>query len=80
LTARISASLPLEIRRAQLDAVVAGIDAILFSQAIDAEGAVVFKACEMGLEGIISKRLGGPYWSGWVKNWLKVKNPDFRRR
>ena len=30
-----------------------------------AEGALVFaKACEMGLEGIVSKRLGGVYWSG----------------
>jgi ATP-dependent DNA ligase len=32
------------------------------SEAIDAEGAVVFaKACEMGLEGLVSKRLGGAY-------------------
>jgi ATP-dependent DNA ligase len=34
----------------------------------------------MGLEGIVSKRLGGVYCSGRVKNWLKVKNPEFRRR
>jgi bifunctional non-homologous end joining protein LigD len=73
--------LPLEIRRAELDGLVAGIDAILFSETVDAEGAVVFrKACEMGLEGIVSKRLGGVYRSGRVKNWVKVKNPDFHRR
>ena len=38
------------------------------------------KACEMGLEGIVSKRLGALYWSGRVKNWLKVKNLGFKRR
>jgi hypothetical protein len=57
--------LPIEIRRAELDGLVAGVDAITFSEQIDAEGAVVFaKACEMGLEGIVSKRLGGVYRSG----------------
>ena len=40
--------LQLEIRRAQLGAIVAGIDGIMFSEAIEAEGAIVFeKACEM---------------------------------
>ena len=73
--------LPLEVRRAELDALVAGINAIMFSEAIEAEGAVVFaKACEMGLEGIVSKRLGGAYWSGRVRNWVKSKNPAFQRR
>jgi len=39
------------------------------------------KTCEMGLEGIVSERLGGSsYWSGRVKNWVKVKNPAFQRR
>ena len=73
--------LPLEVRRAELEALVAGLDAIMFSEVIDADGAVVFaKACELGLEGIVSKRLGGAYWSGRVRNWLKVKNPAFQRR
>ena len=73
--------LPLEVRRAELATLVAGAHAIQFSEAIEAEGALVFrKACEMGLEGIVSKRLGGAYWSGRCRNWLKVKNPDFRRR
>ncbi len=49
----------LEVRRAKLEPLVADADAILFSEAIAAEGALVFaKACEMGLEGIVSKRLG----------------------
>jgi ATP-dependent DNA ligase len=30
----------------------------------------------MGLEGIVSKRLGSPYVSGRTSNWLKFKNPN----
>ena len=72
---------PLEVRRATLESVVAGCDGILLSEAIEAEGALVYaKACEMGLEGIVSKRLGGRYWSGRCRNWVKVKNPSFVRR
>ena len=33
-------------------------------------------ACKMGLEGIVSKRLGSRYRSGRSKDWLKFKNPD----
>jgi hypothetical protein len=38
---------------------------------------IVFRhACKMGLEGIVSKRLGSIYRSGRSKDWLKFKNPD----
>src|SRR5262249_13403704 len=41
------------------------------------DGAVVFRhACKMGLEGIVSKRLGSSYRSGRSADWLKTKNPD----
>jgi bifunctional non-homologous end joining protein LigD len=41
------------------------------------DGATIFqRACKMGLEGIVSKRLSAPYRSGPSKDWLKVKNPD----
>jgi len=33
------------------------------------------KACKLGCEGIVSKRLGSPYRSGRSKYWVKVKNP-----
>jgi bifunctional non-homologous end joining protein LigD len=33
------------------------------------------KACRLGCEGIVSKRLGSPYRSGRSPNWLKIKNP-----
>ena len=29
----------------------------------------------LGCEGIVSKRLGSPYRSGRVNDWLKIKNP-----
>jgi len=33
-------------------------------------------ACKMGLEGIVSKRLGSRYRSGRSPDWLKFKNPS----
>jgi bifunctional non-homologous end joining protein LigD len=42
-------------------------------------GDIVFRhACAMGLEGIVSKRLGSRYVSGRTRDWLKMKNPDAR--
>jgi ATP-dependent DNA ligase len=73
---------PLEKRReglAQLIAKRRG-DGIVFSEALVDEGAAVFaKVCELGLEGIVSKRAGSFYRSGPSRNWLKTKNPDFVR-
>jgi bifunctional non-homologous end joining protein LigD len=71
---------PIEQRREALMRLVAGVDGLLFSEALAAEGAVVFaKACELGLEGIVSKREGNFYRSGKSRNWLKIINPDFVR-
>jgi bifunctional non-homologous end joining protein LigD len=42
----------------------------------DGHGAEMFAAvCDLGLEGIVSKRLTSPYRSGPSKAWIKVKNP-----
>jgi bifunctional non-homologous end joining protein LigD len=73
---------PLEARREGLMRLVANRrgDGILFNESLAAEGAVVFaKACELGLEGIVSKRAGSLYRSGPSRNWLKTKNPDYVR-
>ena len=71
---------PIEERRAALSPLVAGVHGLLFSDAIVAEGALVFaKACELGLEGIVSKRAGSRYSSGNSRQWLKSKNPGFER-
>ena len=34
------------------------------------------RVCQMGLEGVVSKRLSSPYRSGRSTDWLKIKNPD----
>jgi ATP-dependent DNA ligase len=33
------------------------------------------RACQLGLEGVVSKRLGSRYTSGRSRDWLKFKNP-----
>jgi bifunctional non-homologous end joining protein LigD len=39
-------------------------------------GPVLFQvACNMGLEGIVSKRLDRAYGAGRCKHWVKMKNP-----
>jgi len=37
-------------------------------------------ACAMGLDGIVSKRMGSRYVSGRTRVRLKTKNPNFERR
>jgi ATP-dependent DNA ligase len=40
-------------------------------------GDILFAAAyQLGLEGIVSKKLNAPYKSGPSKTWIKVKNPD----
>jgi hypothetical protein len=34
------------------------------------------KACEFGLEGLVSKHRDGAYRAGTSPNWVKVKNPQ----
>jgi bifunctional non-homologous end joining protein LigD len=34
------------------------------------------QVCQMGLEGVVSKRLSSPYRSGRSTDWLKIKNPN----
>ena len=53
---------------------------IPIADALAAEGAVAFaNACELGLEGVVSKLEGSFYKSGKSRNWLKTKNLDFVR-
>ena len=41
------------------------------------DGEMIFKhACQLGCEGIVSKRLGSSYVSGRSRDWLKAKNPN----
>jgi DNA ligase D-like protein (predicted ligase) len=48
---------------------------IHFSDHVDCDGAKFFKAAaELGLEGIVSKRVASRYRSGPSRSWLKTKN------
>jgi ATP-dependent DNA ligase len=49
---------------------------IRFVEHLTDDGPIVFEhVCNMGPEGIVSKRTDAPYRSGLSKVWLKSKNP-----
>ena len=49
---------------------------IQYVEHAEGHGDKMFAAvCDLGLEGIVSKRLDAPYRSGPSKAWIKVKNP-----
>ena len=50
--------------------------ALRFNEHLEGDGPTIFAhACKLGLEGIVSKRLGSHYRSGRPTDWLKFKNP-----
>ena len=67
---------PIEIRKRQLAPLLrAARVGLQLNEHIAEPGDVVFRhACKMGLEGIVSKRLGSCYRSGRSKDWLKFKS------
>jgi bifunctional non-homologous end joining protein LigD len=69
---------PIEVRKRQLATLLRAARAGLqLNEHISEPGDVVFRhACKMGLEGIVSKRLGSRYRSGRSNDWLKMKNPN----
>jgi ATP-dependent DNA ligase len=69
--------LPLSMRKAHLSRLLARrLDGIFISPFEQGEiGPDLFrKACEFGLEGLVSKRRDRPYRGGRSKDWVKVKN------
>ena len=69
--------LPLSMRKAHLERLLARRpDGIFISSFEQGEiGPDLFRAaCNMGLEGLVSKRRDRPYQSGRSKHWMKVKN------
>jgi bifunctional non-homologous end joining protein LigD len=69
---------PLETRKATLASLLRGsLPGLRLNEHLVHDGESVFRyACKMGLEGIVSKRLGSRYRSGRSKDWLKFKNPE----
>src|SRR3954471_25005478 len=76
---------PLEERRKRLAKLLsrrnkAIREGIQLSEAITGDGGRIFRhACGLGLEGIVSKRIGSRYVSGRTRAWLKTKNTNFER-
>ncbi len=66
---------PLSVRKTALVALLkAAPPALRFVDHFDGDGDAVLKsACQMHLEGIVSKRLDAPYVSGRSEGWLKSK-------
>jgi len=69
---------PLETRKATLASLLRGsLPDVRLNEHLAQPGDLVFRhACKMGLEGIVSKRLGSRYRSGRSPDWLKMKNPE----
>jgi bifunctional non-homologous end joining protein LigD len=68
---------PIEERKWRLANLLDGSHlSLVLNEHFEEDGAMVFrKACELGCEGIVSKRIGSPYRSGRSAHWVKVKNP-----
>jgi bifunctional non-homologous end joining protein LigD len=70
--------LPLSLRKTNLARLLArrpdGIFVAPFEQG-DIGSDLFCKACEFGLEGLVSKHRDRSYRAGTSPNWLKVKNP-----
>ncbi|CCM70227.1 ATP-dependent DNA ligase (plasmid) [Sinorhizobium meliloti Rm41] len=64
----------LSVRRHLLEGFLDGpTGAIQSSEEVFGDGALLEKACSMGLEGIIAKHRDRPYRSGRTGDWLKIK-------
>jgi ATP dependent DNA ligase domain len=70
---------PIEVRKATLASILRkSRPGVRLNEHLEhPDGALVFAhACKMGVEGIVSKRLGSRYRSGRSPDWLKFKNPE----
>ncbi|MFY9840422.1 MAG: hypothetical protein WAK55_28950, partial [Xanthobacteraceae bacterium] len=66
---------PIEKRKELLAELLAGSHVSLVFNESFVEDGVYRAACQLGCEGIVSKRAGSLYRSGRSKHWVKVKNP-----
>ena len=68
---------PIEKRKELLAKLLKGSHlSLVLNEHFDEDGASVYRAaCQLGCEGIVSKRFGSTYSSGRSKYWVKVKNP-----
>jgi bifunctional non-homologous end joining protein LigD len=70
--------MPLSMRKAGLAELLSDpVDGLFIAEYEQGEiGDVLFRVgCNMGLEGIVSKRLDRAYGAGRCRHWIKIKNP-----
>jgi ATP-dependent DNA ligase len=70
-------TLPLHLRKTRLERLLARRPEGIFVNPFERGeiGPDLFRAaCQMGLEGLVSKRRDRPYQAGRSKHWIKVKN------
>jgi bifunctional non-homologous end joining protein LigD len=70
--------LPLALRKSNLARLLSRpLDGIFIAEYEQGDiGPLLFRvACNLGLEGIVSKRLDRAYGTGKINHWIKVKNP-----
>jgi hypothetical protein len=69
---------PIEVRKATLASILRNArHGVRLNEHLEHDcGLTVFQHGKMGLEGIVSKRLGSRYRSGRSPDWLKFKNPE----
>jgi bifunctional non-homologous end joining protein LigD len=64
-------------RKAALRKILRHGRGIQYVEHSEGHGEKLFEAvCDLGLEGIVSKRLTSVYRSGPSRTWIKVKNPN----
>jgi bifunctional non-homologous end joining protein LigD len=65
-------AVPLADRKARLRHLISGTE-IRFSESFETDGAAFFaRVCEMGIEGVVSKRLASRYRSDRTSDWIKA--------
>jgi bifunctional non-homologous end joining protein LigD len=70
-------ALPLVDRKKKFKALTPRSKLIQYNEHLEGDGKIIFQqACELGIEGIVSKLSDRPYASGRSKSWLKIKNPN----
>jgi bifunctional non-homologous end joining protein LigD len=69
---------PLDVRKATLRSLLVKVaPGLRWNEHIEGDGETIFRhACQLGLEGIVSKRKDSPYRSGRSPDWVKMKNPN----
>jgi bifunctional non-homologous end joining protein LigD len=69
---------PIEARKAALAKLLhQARPSLQIVEHLEADGAIVFQhACQIGAEGVVSKRAGSCYEAGRSDKWRKIKNPN----